>query len=285
MRNSAKSLFLHSGPLWKITVTALCIALMSGTLLAQNQLITGKKITPAGFNGEIASLPMNVILSPDGKYAITTDMGFHEELSSIDTSTGQTVDEVAFENTSTAPSNGLYYGVAFAPGNGPDYTLYAAQGQNQTIAVLSLSATGTLTLTGSIPTKSTDFPSGLATDKNGYIYVANNDPDTFAVSSSVAIYNASGTEVGRCAFSGSYYPPNGTPNFPLAIATLSDGSKTYVASQRDGAIYVLDTSVPASPKLLTTISTTTTPTLPTSQPCPQVTGSHPTGLLLNQAQS
>ena len=150
---------------------------------------------------------------------------------------------------------------------------------------MSLSSTGTLTLTGSIPTKSTDFPSGLATDKNGYIYVANNDPDTFAVSSSVAIYNASGTEVGRCAFSGSYYPPNGTPNFPLAIATLSDGSKTYVASQRDGAIYVLDTSVPASPKLLTTISTTTTPTLPTSQPCPQVTGSHPTGLLLNQAQS
>src|SRR5271157_4724118 len=131
MRKSAKPLFLHGTPLWKLTVTALCIALMSGTLSAQNQLITGKKITPAGFNGEIASLPMNIILSPDGKFAITSDMGFHQELSSIDTNTGQTMSEVEFENTSAAPSNGLYYGLAFAPGKGPDYTLYAAQGENQ----------------------------------------------------------------------------------------------------------------------------------------------------------
>jgi len=266
MRNSAKSLFLHSGPLWKITVTALCIALMSGTLLAQNQLITGKKITPAGFNGEIASLPMNIILSPDGKYAITTDMGFHEELSSIDTSTGQTVDEVAFENTSTAPSNGLYYGVAFAPGNGPDYTLYAAQGQNQTIAVLSLAADGTFIQMSPITTQATDFPSGLATDSKGYLYVANNDPDTFAIPGSVAIYSPNGNEVGRYQFTASY---GGTPNFPLAIATLQDGSKTYVASQRDGTVYVLNTADPTNPTLETTIAT----------------GAHPTGLLFNQAQS
>jgi hypothetical protein len=80
---------------------------MSGTLLAQNRLITGMKITPAGFNRKIASLPMNIILPPDGKLATTADMGFHEELSSIDTTTGQTTDEVQFENISTAPTNGL----------------------------------------------------------------------------------------------------------------------------------------------------------------------------------
>ena len=238
------------------------LLLTATTGVAQNQLITGKKITPAGFNGEIASLPMNIILSPDGKYAITSDMGFHQELSSIDTNTGQTIDEVPFENTSSAPSNGLYYGVAFAPGNGPAYTLYAAQGQNQTIAVLSLAADGTLTQMSPIPTKSTDFPSGLATDKNGYLYVANNDPDTFIVPGSVAIYNPNGNEVGRYTFSTSY---GGTPNFPLAIATLQDGSKTYGASQRDGAVYVLNTSDPTNPKLATTIAT----------------GAHPTGLLFN----
>lgn len=265
MRNSAKTLFFQSGPLWKLTITALCIALMSGTLLAQNQLSTGKKITPVGFNGEIGSLPMNIILSPDGKFAITSDMGFHQELSSIDTSTGQTISEVQFENTSTAPSNGLYYGAAFAPGNGPDYTLYAAQGQNQTIAVLSLSADGTLTQMTSITTKATDFPSGIAIDKKGYLYVANNDPDTFAVPGSVAIYSPNGNEVGRYQFTASY---GGTPNFPLAIATLQDGSKTYVASQRDGTVYVLNTSDPTNPKLATTIAT----------------GAHPTGLLFNQSQ-
>jgi hypothetical protein len=128
MRNAAKLTTLQSGVLWRMCVSALCIALMSGTLLAQKKLITGKKITPVGFNGEIASLPMNIVLSPDGKYAITSDMGFHQELSSIDTGTGQTTDEVEFQNTLDAPTYGLYYGIAFAPGNGPNYTLYAAQG-------------------------------------------------------------------------------------------------------------------------------------------------------------
>ena len=266
MRKSAKPLYLHSNALWILMVVALGTVLMSGTLIAQNQIATGKKITPAGFNGEIASLPMNIILSPDGKFAITSDMGFHQELSSIDTGTGQTIGEVQFENTSGAPHNGLYYGVAFAPGSGPDYTLYAAQGENQTIAVLSLSSTGDLTVVRSIATRAGDFPSGLATDKNGYLYVANNDPDTFIVPGSVAIYNPNGNEVGRYNFTASY---GGTPNFPLAIVTLQDGSKTYVGSQRDGAVYVLNTTDPTNPTLETTIAT----------------GAHPTGLLFNQAQS
>ena len=266
MRKSAKSFSFHSNALWKLIIVALATVLLSATLTAQNQIVTGKKITPAGFNGEIASLPMNIILSPDGKFAITSDMGFHQELSSIDTGTGQTVGEVQFENTSDAPHNGLYYGVAFAPGGGPDYTLYAAQGENQSIAVLSLSSTGDLNVVSSIATRAGDFPSGLATDRNGYLYVANNDPDTFIVPGSVAIYNPNGNEVGRYNFTASY---GGTPNFPLAIATLQDGSKTYVASQRDGAVYVLNTTDPTNPTLETTIPT----------------GAHPTGLLFNQAQS
>ena len=70
MRKSAKSFSLHSNALWKLIIVALATVLLSATLTAQNQIVTGKKITPAGFNGEIASLPMNIILSPDGKFAI-----------------------------------------------------------------------------------------------------------------------------------------------------------------------------------------------------------------------
>ncbi len=187
---------------------------------------------------EIGSLPMNIIKSPDGKFAITTDMGFHESLWSVDTTTGATISEVQFQNTTNQPHYDLYHGLAFAPGKGPDYTLYAAQGETQTVAILSLSSAGQLTLAGSIPTQAGDLPSGLATDDNGYLYVANNDPDTFAAPGSVAIYNAAGTEVGRYKFTGSF---GGTPNFPLAITTLHGGTKTYVASQRDSSVYVLDT--------------------------------------------
>jgi len=230
---------------------------------AQNEpLVTGKKITPAGINREIGSLPMNVISSPDGKFAITTDMGFHQALWSIDKKTGQKISEVKFENTAANPSQGLYYGLAF----GPDGTLYAAQGQNQSIAKLVLTSTGTLSLTGTIPAAAGDFPSGLATDQEGYLYVANNDPDTFKVPGSVAIYSPAGLEVGRYNFTGSF---GATPNFPLAIVTLGNGRATYVASQRDDAVYVLDTRDRSKPKLQAKIST----------------GAHPSGLLFNKSQS
>jgi hypothetical protein len=74
MRKSAESLSVHSNALWKLMVVALGTVLMSGTLFAQNQIATGKKITPAGFNGEIASLPMN-------DFTTASDYGIHVSLS------------------------------------------------------------------------------------------------------------------------------------------------------------------------------------------------------------
>jgi len=270
MRNLAKFGPLRNRPLWKLAV-ALSVMLATTTLLAQSTLVTGKKITPAGTNTTIGNLPMNIIKSPDGKFAITTDMGFSQYLSSVDLSTGAVVSQVPYglQPPAVTDSVGLYYGLAFAPGppaQDGSYTLYAAQGQNQTIAVLSLSSTGALTSVSSIATGANDFPSGLATDDKGYIYVANNDSDNPGIPSSVAIYKSDGRPAGRYTFSASF---GGTPNFPLAVATLHDGSKTYVTSQRDGAVYVLDTSDPTNPTLKTKIAT----------------GSHPAGLLLNASQS
>jgi YVTN family beta-propeller protein len=103
-------------------------------------------------------------------------------------------------------------------------------------------------------------------DGDGNLYIANNDPDTFAQPASIAIYNPAGAQVGRYSFTGSYF---GTPNFPLGIAVLADGSKTYVGSQRDGAVYVLNTSNPGGVTLQTTVNV----------------GSHPVGLTFNQSQS
>ena len=55
----------------------------------------------------------------------------------------------------------------------------------------------------------------------------------------------------------------------MAVAALADGSKLYVSSERDGVVYVLNTSDPSNPTLITSIST----------------GANPDGLLLNKAQS
>jgi DNA-binding beta-propeller fold protein YncE len=208
---------------------------------------------------------MNMILSPNGRFAVTTDMGMRQSLWSIDTNDGKGVSHVEFFNNPgpNATTNGLYYGLAFAP----DGNLYAAQGNADSIAVLSLSDAGVLSQVRTIKTTKNDFPSGLVTDHRGFLYVANNDPSTFAKPGSVAVYNAAaGSEISRFNFSSSF---GRTPNFPLAMSVLSNGSKLYVASQRDDAVYVLNTQSPFAPSLARTLPT----------------GSHPDALLLNNTQS
>jgi DNA-binding beta-propeller fold protein YncE len=261
-----------SGPKFGLLclLTAMLFTVISG--MAQSfqsgLLVTGKVITPPpGTRLNVGSLPMNIILSPDGKYALVSDMGFDQSLTSIDTKTGGFIPNVDYPNCnycSFQNTNGLYYGLAL----GSNGTLYAAQGGNNTIDVLHLSPNGILADLGSFTaTQPTDFPAGLATDTRGFLYVVNNDPSTFVVPGSVAIYSQSTqTEVGRYSFTGSWY---GTPNYPLAIAVLSNGSKAYVSSERDGAVYDLNTSIPASPTLIGAI----------------MTGANPDALLLNQSQT
>ena len=285
--------------------------------LAQNPLVTGKKITtpPVGKTVSVGNLTANLVLSPDGKFAVSTNTGFQEYLSVIDTTTGALVSQVDFNNGlgGSGTTTGLYYGLAFDPAANADgsYTLYAAQGGYNKIAAYTLNAAGKLTAQTTIATKqqanplpgaanalspSGDFAAGLALDKQNRLYVTNATASAFvngAISqtpvqptiplsalggpagfylnlniphaSLSVIDRASGTELGRYTF---LTDPVGLYNFPFAVAALNDGSKTYVGSLRDGAVYVLNTSAPAKITLQAAI----------------VTGSHPLGLLLNAAQ-
>lgn len=232
-------------------------------------LVTGRAIEPqAVATQDVGSLPINLIASPDGKFVVSTDQGYRESLWSIRTLDGTGVSHLEFPRSLRNGTNGLYYGLAF----GPDGTLYAAQGANDTLLKISMDAEGKLVQTGAIKTRKGDFPSGLAVDAKGRLYVANNDNRSaggrqYQLPTSVAIYDvAEGKEIGRFAFADSF---GGTPNFPLAVAALNDGSKLYVASQRDAAVYVLDTADPATPKLIATLPT----------------GSHPVALLFDKSQS
>src|SRR5271165_4321950 len=261
-------------PRWRFAAPLMLAALLLVSICSQAQtvsqlLVTGKSIIPwaLGVQQNVGSLPMTIILSADGKYALVSDMGFDQSLTVINTKTGGFVSNIDYPNCNYCPlqtTNGLYYGIAL----GSNGIVYAAQGGNNTIDVLNLSPNGILADLGSFQaTEPTDFPSGLATDTRGYLYVVNNDPSTFVVPGSVAIYSQqTQAEVGRYSFTSSWY---GTPNFPLAIAVLSDGSKAYVSSERDGAVYDLNTSNPANPTLTGAI----------------MTGANPDGLLLNPAQS
>jgi DNA-binding beta-propeller fold protein YncE len=239
----------------------------------QPALPTGRSIQPPlkSTSQGVGSMPMNVIISPDGNFAITTGAGFKEELCSIRVSDGTKVSSIDFPKTSTDHANGLYYGLAF----GPDGRLYAAQGAAQKVAILELSKDGKLKRTGSLAMGPHDFAAGVAVDEKGHVYVTQNAPTpdsssddaaSFGTPGSVSIHDSStGKEIGRYVF----HDDLGLSNFPLAVAVNHDGSRLYVGSQRDDAVYVLDASDPSAIKLVSTLST----------------GSHPVALLLNSDQS
>jgi len=230
----------------------------------------------------VGSMPINMVISPNGQYVITTGDGFRERLCSIRVSDGKQVSSVDFPTSKAAHANGLYYGLAF----GPDGRLYAAQGGERKVAICRISDEGTLQQDGFIPMQKHDFPAGVAIDATGRVYVTHNDPTInegttpldepgvpqanrppkFGTPSSVSVHDpASGQQLGRYVFKDEL----GLSHFPLAVTVSHDGSRLYVGSERDDAVYVLDSSDPTDIKLVATLST----------------GSHPICLLLNKDQT
>jgi YVTN family beta-propeller protein len=246
----------------------------AGAAPARSPLINGRAISVEPESSQdVGNMPMNIALSQDGKYALVSDMGWHQWLWSVQTSDGKGVSKIPFSTkeankpdagpgggeavTDATPagsvkSNGLYYGLAVTK----DGTVYASQGAHDSIAVLHLGSDGALAYQGAFGTGKQDFPAGLALDGRGRLYVSNNasaDDDPYKLTASVAIYDtATRAELGRFAFKDSY---GGTSNFPFGIAVKSDGSKAYVASERDDAVYVLDTRDPAGVRMAAKVST------------------------------
>lgn len=263
---SIKTLTYQGVPrsLWICLAVGLCASAAAPT----QPLITGKAITPSTqTSSDVGNMPMNIAVTPDGRYALVSDMGYHQWLWSIRTSDGKGVSKVSFERinpkhwvrirsggeesgTPASPgswqSNGLYYGLAIGKGN----VVYAAQGAHDSIAVLDLGDDGTLKLRDYIVTRQRDFPAGLAMDDRDVLYVANNasgNGDPTKLSGSVAMYDPdTKMELGRYTFSNSH---GGTSNFPLGIVALRNGETAYVAAERDDMVYALDTRDPATPTL------------------------------------
>ena len=123
---------------------------------ASDLLVNGRQITPAGATtGAVGNMPLNIALSPDGKYAITTSSGLDGRLCSMRVSDGVIVSSLTFPAyDASKPNNGLFYGLAFDPTpRDGSYVLYASQGAYGAVAVVTLASDGALTQTLTIPAK------------------------------------------------------------------------------------------------------------------------------------
>ena len=76
MPNMAFSYSLGNCVVTQWAVAALSLMLVSGTLLVQSQLPIGRRISAVSVSTDIGSLAVNIITSPDGTYAIASDLGF-----------------------------------------------------------------------------------------------------------------------------------------------------------------------------------------------------------------
>ena len=64
--------------------------------------MTGKGMTAATQpTQEVGNMPINMAMTADGKYIVTTDIGHYESLYAIRTSDGKAVSHVEFDNHTT----------------------------------------------------------------------------------------------------------------------------------------------------------------------------------------
>jgi YVTN family beta-propeller protein len=262
-----------------VLLSLLVVGCGSSSKTASRILVNGRRITPAGAtSGSIGNMPLNIVLSPDGKYAVTTSSCLDARLSTVRVSDGAVVGSLSFPaDEPSIPNGGLFYGLAFDPTpHDGNYVLYAAQGAYGTVAVVTLASDGTLTKTGTIPARPlpympVDQPAGIAF-ANGTLFMSNYFSVDLKAStqpaSTLSLYRASdGARLGSYTFTDA--AKTNTPTFPYAVTVRSDGTRAYVASQRDGCVYVLNTTDPGHIVLVTKLTHL----------------SQPSALLLNKAQT
>jgi len=232
--------------------------------------VTGRKITqpPIGTVTNVGSMPINMAFGPQGKFAIVTTAGFKEFLTSLNPTTGAIVSQVPFD-TSGSPFNSLFFGLAVMGDGTGAGLVYASEGIAGAVGIYKISTTGQLTDTGlDIPTGLSEWTAGVALDNRDNLYAVNRTKGAPFQTASLDIFNrVSGSSIGSFSFTKT---PASTI-FPLAVQVLNNGSKAYVASERDSGVYVVNTSNPKSP------SAGSVPFI--------ATGDHPCNLLFNKAQT
>jgi YVTN family beta-propeller protein len=173
----------------RICRLGLSLALLCTLVSAQNMqpftspLPTGVRLDPAGDVIDLGSLPINLVLAPEGDKAVVVLSGWREQ-------GVQVVDVKTRKVTQTVLQDGAFYGAAFSPDG---HRLYVSGGNADFLFVYSWK-NGAATLENKFELAKartedgtgTSYPAGLTVAPNGkFVYVAENVGDRLAVVNAV----------------------------------------------------------------------------------------------------
>ena len=184
----------------------LCAPAGFGEQTFTSPLPTGVRLDPAGNVIELGSLPINLIIAPDGAKGVVVLSGWREQ--GI-----QVVDLATRHVTQTLLQDAAFYGAAFSPDG---HHLYVSGGNTDSLFVYAWKD-GAATLENKFVLATaktedgtgTSYPAGVAVSPNGkFVYVAEDVGDHLAV-----VNAATGEIVQRLP----------TDHYPYGIALSADG--------------------------------------------------------------
>ncbi|GAC1394563.1 MAG: alkaline phosphatase family protein [Ktedonobacteraceae bacterium] len=230
------------GIIFVIAATVLPSTILAATRIAQydqpgtkgntTRLVNNWTITPAGTQTLLGDLPLNSVLSPDGRFLLVSNDGAGiQSLQIVATATNRVVQTIPY----TVP-NGVFVGLAYSPDGAH---VYAASGGSDVVHTFDVLSDGTLATAGDITigtTTDNPFPTGLSISPDGStLYVANNLTNNVAI-----VSTATRTVTGTVAI--------GT--YPYTTLVSGDGKTVYATNWGDSTVSVIDAS---SKKVTTTI--------------------------------
>jgi YVTN family beta-propeller protein len=190
------------------------------------QLINQRTITPAGQQSDLGDLPLNALLSPDGKRLLVANGGAGiQSLQVVDTNNGKVLQEIPY----TVPDS-VFVGLTYSPDG---QHVYASGGGSNVIHTFAVAADGLLTATGDwkratqkTPLGDAPWPIGLSVSPDGKtLYVADN------LANDVALIDTT---------NGALIATVPVGSFPYTPLVSRDGKRVFVSNWGDATISTID---------------------------------------------
>ncbi|MDX2064229.1 MAG: alkaline phosphatase family protein [Fimbriimonadaceae bacterium] len=185
---------------------------------------------------DVGSLPVNMRLSPDGKYVAVTNAGFRQQISVLDSRSGKLVSKVEFNEGRRGNKDALYWGLNFVQSPGGPTHLWVSNGVQDKLTRFTLTADGQLTdrieREDKAPNDTTGLPyhfAGVAATAEGVYHVTNQSHHMNDFTGKLVVWTGESAEPAKRIDVG---------GFPLDVCALPDG-RVSVSSEMDGGVYFI----------------------------------------------